>query len=462
MTHSRACCLFVALLEAAVGWGAAWPPEVDARNSITRSLDGRAIERYTHGARDSWGYPAGGEHDWDYPAAGETGAAGQNHHSSYVLTPTEPRSGAPLYVVLHSANRTAYDYLGYACLNRKIDGNDDPASVVLKPPEDFYALFLNSTNSEWWGWSQARRNMAPGVNAAPPAEKRVLDTVDWVAERYKIDRNRIYLTGASMGGCGALGIGMPNGEVFAAVRAIVPAGTGYASYRMGGFAPSPPPDASQAEREAWIRRASGAGLPDPPVVVDFSSPMDVWATTQPALVQAAQAGRLPLVLAWGPFGHSIFGSMIAKYPACARVLAFPWLEIRKNEAYPVFTRASCDQRSPWLDAPAEYDDSGQMNALFRWQNQRDEHERFVMRLWIAGETAGEPVAIPATAIAGVTFRRLQRFRIQAGRTYQWRLSRNGIAVESGKADPGIGNLLTIPRVRLTTVAAELSIEPVVR
>jgi hypothetical protein len=443
-----------------LGLAADWPPTLDTNNATIRSHDGRTIERYTHGPREAWGYPPSAKGEWGYPAAQETGSAQQNHNSFYVVAPKEPRAHAPLCVVLHSAGRTAYDYLGFACLERKIENSDDPATAMTNPPDDVYALFLSSMNGEWWGWSQARQstNFARHINAPPPAELRVLDTIEWVVTRYKIDRNRIYLCGASMGGCGALGIGMPHGDIFAAVRVSVPAGTGYAAYRMGGFAPSPPMDAPQTERDAWMKRCAGVGLPDPPVVVDFSSQADDWAATQPALLQAAQIGRLPLVLSWGRFGHTVFASLIAKYPLCRVTLAYPWMEIRKNEAYPVFTHASSDQRSPWLNAPAEFDDSGQINAWFRWKNQRDTPSSFVMQLWIAHPTVkNPPPTMPENATTDITLRRLQRFKVQPGGTYTWQISRNGQPSDSGKIMPDAENLLTIHRVTLTTTPAELTV-----
>jgi hypothetical protein len=464
MTHSiiiSAVSLALLCFAAGTGRTADWPPTLDAKNATTRSHDGRTIERYTHGPREAWGYPDSARGEWGYPAARETGAAQQNHNSFYLVAPRKPREQAPLCVVLHSANRTAYDYLGFSCLERKIDSNDDPATTMTNSPDNFYALYLNSTNAEWWGWSQARRspNYARHVNAPAPAERRVLDTIEWVVTRYHIDRNRIYLCGVSMGGCGALGIGMPHGDIFAAVRATVPAGTGYVAYRMGGFAPSPALDDSLAERDAWLRRAAGVGRPDPPVVVDFSSQRDLWATTQPALVQAAQAGHLPLVLSWGPFGHPTFGSLIAKYPLCEVALAYPWLEIRKNEAYPVFTRASSDQRSPWLNAPAEYDDSGQINAYFRWQSGEDAPSRFAMRLWIAHPAIeGSPLQMPRRAVADVTLRRLQQFKVRPGVTYAWQLACAGDVLGSGHITSDVANLLTIPRVTVTSVPVELTVK----
>jgi poly(3-hydroxybutyrate) depolymerase len=449
----------VLLLSASFGFSADWPPTLDVSNTTTQARDGRVIERYTHGPRETWGYPAGASGEWDYPPAQETGPAQQNHNSFYLVAPKNPRENAPLCVMLHSANRTAYDYLGFACLERKTEGGDQPATAMTNPPDDFYALFLNSTNAEWWGWSQTRENRMKGVNAPPPAELRVLDTIEWAVNRCKIDRNRIYLCGVSMGGCGTLGIGMPHGEIFAAVRATVPAGTGYEAYRMGGIAPLPAMDAPQAERDAWLKRASAAGLPDPPVIVDFSSPQDGWSTTQPALVNAAQAGRLPLVLGWGPFGHPTFSYIIAKYPLCQIALAYPWLDIRKNEAYPVFTRASTDQRCPWLNAPADYDGSGQMNAWFRWKNKEDEPSSFAMQLWIAHPAVKDPPGMPDTAKADLTLRRLQHFEVKAGRSYAWQTTREGHAISSGRITVGDNGLLTIPQVGMSTVAADLSVKP---
>jgi hypothetical protein len=436
-----------------------WPPTLDTASTVTQSIDGRTIEHYEHGPREAWDYPPATNNEWGYHAAGETAADQENHNTFYVVAPKVPRDNAPLCVVLHSANRTGYDYLGYSSLNRKIDGSDTPGAGVTDSPDDFYALYLNSTNDEWWGWSAARANAAKNIPGAPPAERRVLDTIEWVATHYKIDRNRIYLCGVSMGGCGSLGIGMAHGDIFAALRVSVPAGTEYASTSMGGFAPAPAPDAPQGEHDAWIKRCSGVGLPDPPVMVDFSSQIDNWSKTQSALLHAAQIGHLPLVLSWGPFGHTGSTLTIGKYPLCDIALAFPWLEIRKNEAYPVFTHASCDQVAPWLTPPPKFDESGQTNAWFRWKNKEDTASAFTMQLWIAHpEVKNPPPAMPDAATTDVTLRRLQQFKVEAARSYTWQLARDGQTLASGQVTPDLANLLTIPKLPLTTVPAELSIK----
>jgi hypothetical protein len=350
-------------------------------------------------------------------------------------------------VVLHSANRTAYWYLAHAHLEA------GAPKVATSAPDDFYVLYLNSTNAEWWGANPR------GPSSA--VQKRVFDTIEWVISQRQIDRNRVYLTGVSMGGCGTLGIGMPRGEVFAAIRVTVPAGTEYAASRMGGWPPEPAEGASPAERDAWVKSLSGFGLPDPPVVVDFSATNDNWSKTQPALVEAALAGHLPLVLSWGAFGHTAEDPPIAKLPLCDVALAFPWWEIRRNEAYPVFTRASCDQHSPWRTL--EVDPSGQVNAYFRWQNQSDTRTAFAMDLWLAHPAvANPPATMPDAATADVTLRRLQKFSVQPGATYAWELKRDGNVVASGRITPDAANLLTVPRLPLTTAPSELSVTPVKR
>ena len=261
-----------------------------------------------------------------------------------------------------------------------------------------------------------------------------------------------------MGGCGTLGIGLPHGDVFAAVLADVPAGTEYVALRSG-FPAAPEPGASPAERDTWTQQISGLGLPDPPIVIDFSAQNDNWSKTQPVLLNAALAGHLPLILGWGLFGHTGSSTAIAKYPQCDVALAFPWLEVRKNEAYPVFTHASCDQRAPWLGAASDADESGQMNAYFRWKSRQDKPSAFDIQLWIAHpKVENPPATMPDAATAAITLRRLQHFRVQPMKTYTWQVVRDDNVLASGKITSDAAHLLTIPRITLTTARVDLLVK----
>jgi predicted esterase len=54
------------------------------------------------------------------------------------------------------------------------------------------------------------------------AEKDVYDVLSEVEKRFPIDRDRVYLTGASMGGGGALWLGLTRPDLWAAVAAVCP------------------------------------------------------------------------------------------------------------------------------------------------------------------------------------------------------------------------------------------------
>lgn len=79
-----------------------------------------------------------------------------------------------------------------------------------------------------------------------------------------------------------------------------------------------------------------------------------------------------------------------------------------------------------------------------------------MWFWLAHPTIeNPPPTMPDVSTADVTLRRLQHFKIRTGVSCTWRLVRDGKSVASGKIIPDAANLLTIPRVTVTTAPAEL-------
>ena len=130
-----------------------------------------------------------------------------------------------------------------------------------------------------------------------PVEKRVIDTVKWIIQKYEIDSNRVYVSGNSMGGSGTLGIGMRHGDVFAAIKANVPAGIEHVSHRMS-FPPQSVPE--------------NVKLPEPPVAIDYSAQNDGWSEGHDRFVKAMNDRKYSLVLDWGPFGHANNSAQIMK------------------------------------------------------------------------------------------------------------------------------------------------------
>lgn len=396
--------LTIASFAAAAGDAAAdWPPApCDAPAGMDKA-DGRKIDSYHHGDRKEWGY------------------AQKTVFPLFVVHPKTNRQGAPLYVVLHSAGHNAQTSItaGY---QRSPDGAYNDHGLY-HAPDDCYGLYPQG--DAWWG------------KDGTPVEKRVLDTVAWAIAKYKIDPNRVYLAGISMGGSGSLGIGMRHGEVFASEMVWVPAGTEHVARSMFFGAKTP----------------ADAAIADPPVLLNMSAQNDGWSKGQDVLIKGVAEKKFAMVLGWGPIGHT--GDTRLYVKNCGEVMAMPWLEIRKDAAYPVFLGASSDQKPPWLH-PKDADERGQLNAFFRWKNVKDEPADFAMRLWIEQPPKTEPAhPMPKESVADVTFRRLQKFKVPAGKSCVWELIRDGKSVAGGEIQPDAEGLLTIPKVTVTGAVTEV-------
>lgn len=361
---------------------AAFVPEKTA----TANFTGRTLEYYHHGSDSAW--------NAENPA--------QEDDFAVMLPKSGPRTGAPLYVVLHSAGHALQSCLD--CVQHP--NNHD----IYTSPDDFYALYVDcraNKNTDWW-W---------GANTAgletTPVEKRILATVKWTIEKYNIDPNRVYLSGNSMGGSGTLGIGMRNGDVFAAIKANVPAGVEHCRNRMG-FAGKPADEAGQAAFKKMV-----AQIPDPPVLVDYSAPNDRWSKGHETLFADLAQHRCAVLGFWGDFGHANVDKAIAKHNDI--IHHFAWTNITRNAAYPVFTNASCDDAITFAFGTDPAGKPGQINGYFRWKNIADTSAclSIELRLVTTAELNSKIFTPPSTAKADVAVRRLQRFQIKSGDKIRW-------------------------------------------
>lgn len=404
----------------------AWPPVVDAPGAL-KPFAGRKVELFRHGTRPEWGYE---KPQQDY----------------FILVhPETSRPDSRLYVVLHSAGhdaKSAYE-IG-------TEGGEGPGGhFVYSPPADCYALYpdcrANGGVGDWW-WGGPQPNENPPKNMGPlstPAEKRVEATVRWVMSNFPIDANRVYLTGISMGGSGSLGFGVPRGDVFASILVHVPAGAIHFEQRMR----FPPLD-----------RKPGSGIPDPPVVVAYSGVDDGWAKDQATLLNGMRAGRYAFIDFWGPSGHDSTKAFIASKNDLA--FSFPWLEIRKNEAYPVFMEATTDNKAPWVTATGQpSDQTGQINAFFRWKTLQDSPTTFSIELrLLKPEEFPSTTKYPKESTADVAIRRLQKFKVPAGQKCRWEFVREGTVVDQGTIEADANGLPSIPKMVISQVPAVLNLK----
>mgnify|MGYP002622801460 CR=1 FL=1 len=372
------------------------------------TLHDRQVVRFEHDCIEEWGYT-------------------EVYRQYFYVVESKFETKGPLLVCLHSA--------GSAPDKFQIGTIEMPGNVkrVAEAGDDFTGLMVNSgVGSEWWWGGEAiKADPDKYKQALTSTEQRVLATIEWVVRKYDIDRNRIYLTGISMGGSGTLGIGMSQGNVFAALQAGVPASTLPVLHRL----------------------TNAESLYDVPPVLVFFSQTDPWAKGMEEWLAFLHGNKLFAVTAWGPWGHANHYEMTD--PAAYE---FPWLAIRKNRAYPAFTNTSSDDKYPGFRSDAE-DQDGQMNAYFRWAVLEDERDEFAieLRLVHGGELANE-VDIPSEVTSDVTLRRIQRFSVVAGEDYRWRIEQGGRLVDAGLIAADRQRLITIPKMRITAKPASLIIE----
>ncbi|HLY75464.1 MAG TPA: prolyl oligopeptidase family serine peptidase [Planctomycetota bacterium] len=392
-----------------------WTPTKDATKGKGLEAIGRSFEVFQHETKPDWGYKS------------------PQKDTFIVVHPRTERKGAPLYVVLHSAG---HDVLSCAKCTAEV-GNHD----IYRSPDDFYALYLDCSANRgdwWWGGMHLKDEALIRKNSGgdpTPVERRVIDTVKWVIKTYAIDPNRVYLCGNSMGGSGTLGIGMRHGDVFAAIKANVPAGIEHVSHRMY-FPPKTVPTSLK--------------IPDPPVAVDYSAPNDSWSAGHERFVQAMNDRKYALYFYWGPFGHANNSEAILRLNDL--INSFDWLNVRKNEAYAVFTNASDNSRLPWPDSPNEKA-PGQVNAFFLWKNISDEKDKFEVSLFLRSPADLKTTFhIPEESTADVSLRRIQNFHTEPGESIRWTFGAgNGVI----KSDPE--GVLTIPGLKLASTPTVLTL-----
>lgn len=340
-------------------------------------LNGRRLEFFSHGTEPAWGY----EKD-------QTDTFAILYPKDY----DENRS-YPLEAVFHSAGHDVYSTL--VCIMG--EHNHD----IYHVPDGMFGYFpdCRANMNDWWWGGDTHHEAGQTKNRTTepsPVEKRVLSELGWVLDNYPIDRDAVYAVGNSMGGSGALGTCVCRGDIFAAVKANVPAGVRHCIDRCGlsGNAPE------------------GFTIPDPPVVIDYSGQNDGWSGEHELLYAAMKKARYALIGFWGAYGHANNDLVIEEKNDLVHSLDIA--TIRRNAAYPVFTNASSDDEIPWPDH-CDSPDSGQVNAFFRWRVIEDTASRFSIEIRLMNKDDWQTrVTLPESVTADLLLRRLQNFKPAAG------------------------------------------------
>ncbi len=408
----------------------------------------RAVAWYRHAADSAWG-----------------GATNEIDRFSVAKPVDGDAAGRPLLVVLH--------WRGAGWPGKGVDMQTELADEkdhVFSAPDDFYILTLdnirnyhvlfNRTHDQYW-WGATPHYKGPTKEDVPRllkgetvCEKRVLDSIEWTIRRYKINRNRVYLCGNSMGGQATYAIGLSHGEIFAAINANVPATVWFAAARLGFV----------NERGEDVRNWEVSQFAEPPICVEWSGVDDMWSREREVIIRNLIKRKWHHLVLWGDFGHC--GSVKTARERNDLIERFDWLAVRRNEAYPAFTQASSDDKLPWpfktwrpkrawfsgwkddiVSAEMEIAEgappSGQINAFFRWRNIRDDADGFEMELRLASaeELQTKQFTPPEAVLTDVTIRRIQTPALAAARTVRWTFgTQSGVATRDEHGALTISNL----------------------
>src|ERR1019366_1584623 len=118
------------------------------------------VIRYEHEMIKEWGY-----------------ATGVPNRPFIVVEAAKASDSPPLLVYLHSA------------------GNEFKPSIPAKLPgfgPEFITLALHSVGGQqdgWHGWHKIAKDPKKFSLTYTPVEHRLLATIEWVARKYKVDRN---------------------------------------------------------------------------------------------------------------------------------------------------------------------------------------------------------------------------------------------------------------------------------
>ena len=157
-------------------------------------------------------------------------------YALFVSTKVDPKKKAPLIVSLHGLGGTHTTMMRPVALDLAEAGGYILVAPMGYNPRGWYGIPRGAPRGRANGapapppGAQARGPLPPGLTGAndPPnvrelSEKETLDVVDLVRKEFKVDDDRTYLMGHSMGGAGTLYLAVTHPKRWAAIAALAPA-----------------------------------------------------------------------------------------------------------------------------------------------------------------------------------------------------------------------------------------------
>ena len=330
---------------------------------------------------------------------------------------------------------------------------------------------LISTNQipyDWWtGYNENRgtwKSWSEGV-VRDYTQTRILSLLDWAGTRRKIDRNRIFTAGSSMGGAGSPNLGIRHGDRIAWVVSWVgvhdparsPQFTGSYEEVYGrldwkiNYQDGRTPAFDYFNDEWYLRQNPASETP----LICFSNGKNDGAIGWPQardFWKALQDTRRPHVFVWGQAGHGQRASLPGPQPA-ERELG---LDVRLDRTLPAFTHCSLDDNAGNGD-PKDGDLTGQSNMYLYWDTDDkaidDGPDKWALTLRLSEK------APKSECTVDVTPRRCQQFKPKPGAKLTWTntIATDAKEIQSGEVTADQWGLVTVPQVKVSATGNRLTI-----
>ena len=304
-------------------------------------------------------------------------------------------------------------------------------------PYDWWTGYHEHTGT-WKSWNE-------GV-VRDYTQTRVMAFLDWAMTRWKIDPNRVFTAGNSMGGSGSPSLAFRRADRIAWAVSWVgvhtPARTPQfrGSYERvyGKLAwklkmDNGSPAFEWFDDAAFVRSDPARETP----LICFSNGKNDGAIGWPQardFWKALQETRRPHLFVWGQAGHGQRARLPGSVPGDRELE----LDVRADRTLPAFTNCNLDG-DPGGGDPTQGDPEGQSNLYLYWDVEAvDRADEWAMTLRLARGARRDACTVD------VTPRRCRSFRLKAGTRVRWTNEAGG----SGKVTADRWGLVTVPAVRV--------------
>jgi hypothetical protein len=351
-----------------------------------------------------------------------------------VSVPVPLEKGAPLEFSLHR------DYHSYYRTQYRIEQN----SVVVSP-HDF------PVPSGWYGFHESvgtLKSFEEGV-IHNYTERRLLAFLGWACGKWPVDRNRVFITAISGSGVtGAVALAVRHPEAFQMVVTATPI-TDYKAAMKESKRSVADVEMVWGKVEWDLKTDTGKSVWDE---LNLAKVVREWPDgTEPPFLSLCGAGYGPALreffLAFlekgGPMiaYYNMWGGRMQPISLTGNWGAMIPMDIRGNVSLPAFrsagTMAELNKKAEQYGNP--------INQGFRWNTTDLVDETGRYEIGLRSETADT---------ADVTLRRLQKFKVEPGKTYAWEF-----AGQKGEVTVGKNGLLTVPGLRISGAGGRLSVVP---